>query len=250
MKIYCGENLEKAFLIGLDVMKFEARNVKLPVTNFDKLAWPSEHEKRRHGALLPDSLHAIFCVLSNCGKTNALLTLIVESNDLKFENIYVWSKSLHQDKYELLRKVIENVEGVHYYPYSEHEEVVTPQNAKPQSITIFDDVACEKQDNMSAYFCMGRHRDIDSVCLSQTYSRIPKHLVRDNANFLVIFRQDEMNLKHIYDDHVNNDMRFNQFRDLCIACWRDKYGFLVIDKDSDKYSGRYRHSFDCFISIN
>ena len=250
MKIYCGENLKKAFLIGHDVMKFKVRNVKLPVTNFDKLARSSEHEKRRHGALLPHSLRAIFCGPSNCGKTNALLTLIVHSNGLKFENIYVWSKSLHQDKYEFLRKVIENVEGVHYYPYSEHEEVVRPEDAKPQSIMIFDDVACEKQDNMRAYFCMGRHRDIDSVYLCQTYSRIPKHLVRDNANFLVIFRQDEMNLKHIYDDHVNTDMRFNQFRDLCIACWRDKYGFLVIDKDSDKNSGRYRKNFDCFVSIN
>ena len=98
------------------------------------------------------------------------------------------------------------MEGVHYYPYSEHEEVVRPEDAKPLSIMIFDDVACEKQVNMTAYFCMGRHRDIDSVYLRQTYSHIPKYLVRDNANFLSIFRQDEMNLKHIDDDHVNTDM--------------------------------------------
>ena len=165
MKVYCGENLEKAFLIGHDVMKFKVRNVKLPVTNFDKLARSSEHEKRRHRALLPHSLRAIFCGPLNCGKTNALLTLIVHLNGLKFENIYVWSKTLHQDKYEFSRKVIENVERVHYYPYSEHEDVVRPKDAKPQSIMICDDVACEKQDNMRAYFCMGRHRDIDSFYL-------------------------------------------------------------------------------------
>ena len=228
----------------------EAQNIKLPVTNFDKLARQSGDEKRRHGALLPDTLHAIFCGPSNCGKTDILLTLIVHRNGLKFENIYVWSKSLHQDKYEFLRKVIENVEGVRYYPYSEHEEVVRSEDTKPQSIMIFDDVACEKQDNMREYFCMRRHRDINSVYLCQTYSRIPKHLVRDNANLLVIFRQDEMNLKHIYDDHVNTDMPFSQFRDLCATCWKDKYGFLVIDKDSEKNSGRYRKIFDCFMSIN
>ena len=102
-------------------------------------------KKRRHGALLPDTFRAIFCDPSNCGKTTALLTLIIHLNGLKFENIYVWSKSLHQDKYEFLRKVIENVEGVLYYPYSEHEEVVRPEDAKPQSIMIFDDAACEKQ---------------------------------------------------------------------------------------------------------
>ena len=91
MEIYCGENLEKAFLIGHDGMKFKVRNVKLPVTNFDTL----EHEKRRHGALLPHSFGP-----SNGGKTNALLMLIVHSNSLKFENISVWSTSLHQDKFE------------------------------------------------------------------------------------------------------------------------------------------------------
>ena len=159
--------------------------------------------------MLPDTLRAIFCGPSNCGETNALLTLIIHPNGLKFENIDVWSKSLRQDKYEFLRKVIENVEGVRYYPYREFEEVVRPEDAKPQSIMIFDDVACEKQDNMRAYFCMGRHGDIDIVYLCQTYSR--KHLLRDNANFLVIFRQDQMNLKHIYDDHVNTDMPFSQF---------------------------------------
>ena len=199
---------------------------------------------------MPDTLRAIFCGPSSCGKTNALRTLIIHPNGLKFENIYFCSKSLHQDKYEFLRKVIENVEGVRYYPYSKHEEVVRPEHAKPQSIMIFDDVACEKQDNKKAYFCMGRHRDIDSVYLCQTYSRIPKHWVCDNANFWVIFRQDEINLKHIYDDHVNTDMPFSQFRDLCATCWRDKYRILVIDKDSEKFSGRYRKNFDCFMSIS
>ena len=157
-KGHCDENLERAFPIGHAVMKFKAQNVKLPVTNFDKLERQSSDEKRRHGALLPDTLSAIFCGPSNCGKTNALLTLIVHPNGFKFENIYVWSKSLHQGKYEFLRKVIENLEGVHYYPYSEHEEVVRPEDAKPQSLMIFDAVACEKQDNVRAYFCIGRHR--------------------------------------------------------------------------------------------
>ena len=121
MKTYCGENLKKAFPIGHDVMKFKVQNVKLPVMNFDKFARQSSDEKkRRHGALLPDTLRAIFCGPSNCGKTNALLTLIIHPNGLKFENIYVWSKSLHQDKYEFLCKVIENVEDVRYYPYSKH----------------------------------------------------------------------------------------------------------------------------------
>ena len=66
---------------------------------------------------------------------------------------------------------------------------------------IFGDVVCENKDNTRVYFCIGRYLGIHNFYLCQTYSRIPKYLVRNNANFLVIFRRDEMNVKHIHDDH-------------------------------------------------
>lgn len=75
---------------------------------------------------------------------------------------------------------------------------------------------------------MGRHRDIDYFYLCQAHARIPKHLVRDNTNLLILFRQDEMSFKHIYDDHVNTDVTYTQFKDLCLTCGNDnKYGFIV-----------------------
>jgi len=69
---------------------------------------------------------------------------------------------------------------------------------------IFDDVACEKQDNLF-YFCMGRHKNFDPFYLCQTYSHIPKHLIRDNANFIKMFKQDDLNMRHIYRDHINTE---------------------------------------------
>ena len=57
-----------------------------------------------------------------------------------------------------------------------------------------------------------------------------------------------MNLQHIYNDHVNTDMTFVQFKNLCMQCWNDdKYGFIVIDKDRNLNAGRYRKGFDSFI---
>ena len=149
-----------------------------------------------------------------------------------------------------MEKVLNDVEGVEYFPFSDREQVLPPGKAKPNSIFIFDDIACEKQDSVRAFFCMGRHVDVDSFYLFQTYAHIPKHLVRDNVNLLVLFRQDEKNLKHVYEDHVNTDMTYNNFRDLCSACWNgEKYGFVVMDKDSDLNKGRYRKGFDCFIIL-
>ena len=97
------------------------------------------------------------------------------------------------------------------FPFNEHEEVVHPNEAQPNSIIVFDAVACDKQDNIQEFVSMGQHRLIDCFHLCQTYARIPKHLIHDNVNFLVLLRKNEMNLKHIYDDHVNTDMPYSKF---------------------------------------
>lgn len=55
-----------------------------------------------------------------------------------------------------------------------------------------------------------------------------------------------MNLRHIYSDHVNNDLTFEQFHNICKTCWLDDYGFVVIDKDSPLNNGRFRRGFDQF----
>ena len=234
-------------------MALRKDRLKLPVWNFDEMCNVAKLTlKQRHGMLLPNTIRAIFCGPSNCGKTNALLTLITHPNGLRFENIYVYSKSLNQPKYQFLNRLFKSIKEVKYFQFNEHDEVVSADEALPNSVMIFDDVACEKKDNMRSFFCMGRHKDIDCFYLCQTYASIPKHLVRDNANLLVLFKQDDTNLRHVYNDHVNTDMSYERFKTLCSICWNDdatKYGFLVIDKDSELNNGRYRKGFDCFISV-
>jgi len=114
---------------------------------------------------------------------------------------------------------------------------------RPNSIFIFDDVACDKLDAVREYFSMGRHANIDCFYLFQTYARIPKHLIRDNANLLILFKQESTNLKHVYNVHENTDMSYDEFCALCRDCWQQKYGFIVIDKDSALTNGRYRKGF-------
>lgn len=228
-------------------MRFVKQQETLPVRNMDLELPCAEH--RKHSFLLPNSIRGIIVGPSNCGKTNVMLSLIEHSNGLKFENVYIYSKSLHQPKYEYLKNVLKPIKGLGYYPYADNVEVCSVDMVRPNSVFIFDDIACEKQDNIRAYFCMGRHSGIDCFYLCQTYTRIPKHLIRDNANFLILFRQDDLNLKHIYDDHVNTDIPFVKFKELCSQCWVDKYGFVIIDKDSEIDNGRYRRGFDTFIKL-
>jgi len=53
--------------------------------------------------------------------------------------------------------MLDNVEGVDFLPFADHEQVISPDEARPESVVLFDDVACEKQDHIRNYFCMGRH---------------------------------------------------------------------------------------------
>ena len=151
---------------------------------------------------------------------NSLLALITHPNGVRFENVYIYSKSLNQAKYKLLQELLEPIDDIQYFPFSEHDTVVDPEHGLPNSIIVFDDIACEKQGNVRAFFCLGRHKQVDCFYICKTYAHIPKHFVRDNVNFLVICRQDDVNLKHIYSDHVKTDMTYTQFKDLCSKCWR------------------------------
>ena len=165
-------------------MEFTEQSVKLPVANFD---FGETKRSKRHGELLPDSIRAVFCGPSNCEKTNSLLALITHPNGLRFENLYVYSKSLNQPKYQFIKELLEPLDGITYSPFSEHESVISPDDVLPNSIMVFDNVACEKQDNVRAFFCMGRHKSVDCFYLCQSYAHIPKHLIRDNVNLLVIY---------------------------------------------------------------
>lgn len=231
-------------------MKFIKQKETLSVKNVDNQS-NNYTNNSKHGSLLPNDIRCIICGPSNCGKTNVMFNLIEHPNGLRFKNIYIYSKSLYQPKYKILQQIIKNINGMGYYTYTDNEEIIRPENANPNSIFIFDDVACDKQNNIRNFFSMGRHNLIDSFYLCQTYSKIPKQLIRDNTNFIILFKQDDLNLKHIYDDHVNFDFpSFLEFKQVCNLCWdSNKYSFMVIDKNSDLNKGRYRKGFDMFLDI-
>lgn len=64
--------------------------------------------------------------------------------------------------------------------------------------------------------------------------------MRDNTNLLIVFKLDDRNLRHTYDDHVNTDMIFEKFKTILSKAWEYEKGFLLIDKEKDINNGRYR----------
>lgn len=225
---------------------------KIPIIDFDFILSANGNEKqRKHSSLLPNNFRCIICGPSNSGKTNIVFNLLFHPNGLRFENVYIFSKTLNQPKYQFLECVLSEIDGVDYHPFTDNEDVPHPNEVLPNSVFIFDDISCERQNNIRNYFTMGRHNNIDSFYLSQTYSSIPKQLMRDNANFIILFHQDERNLRHVYFDHVSPDITFEKFKYICSTAWTsDTCGFLVIDKERKLSGGRYRVGFDTFYKFN
>lgn len=221
------------------------------INNIDELTVDNlKIEDGKHGSLFPDTVRCIVTGPSNCGKTNIVFNLITNPKGLKFNNLYIFSKSLQQPKYQLLDKILSEVPEVSFFKFNASDKIMQPDQAKPYSVFIFDDVSTENHDTIRNYFAMGRHHNIDCIYIGQTYSKIPKQLIRDNANIIIIFKQDDTNLKHIYNDHVGSDMLYEMFKNLCGKAWSEKYGFVVIIKDQSIKNGRYRIGFDQFVLIH
>lgn len=229
-------------------MKVHQSKITLPVFNHDIKDKVKKYQK--HGGLFGgQSKRCLLVGASGSGKTNAMISLIEHPNGLRFENIYLYSKSLYQPKYEHLRQLMKPIKEIGYFEYEDGKDIVPPKKVGKNSVIIFDDIASCNQDIIRDYFSFGRHKDVDCFYLCQTYSSIPKQLIRDNANLIIMFRQDNTNLKHIYDDHVSGDMSLRQFKDICSNCWKEPFGFIVLDKDCLIDNGRYRTGFDGYITL-
>ncbi|XP_050527795.1 uncharacterized protein LOC126897894 [Daktulosphaira vitifoliae] len=127
-----------------DVKNINSKDVilTLPIVNFEK---SNDIAPSKRGKLLPNTIRALICGPSNCGKTNLMFTLLTDINGLRFENVYIYSKSLHQSMYQLLMEVLGDVQGVQLFTYENGDDVLSVNNVLPNSVFIFDDVVMDKK---------------------------------------------------------------------------------------------------------
>jgi len=135
--------------------------------------------------------------------------------------------------------------------YESAEDVPDPKEISPEHkyLMMFDDLLLQKQYKCEAYYVRGRHSNCDCLYLSQNYFKLPRLTIRENANFICLFPQDQKNIYHIFNDHVSQDMTKEQFKKLCMTACSKTHNFVVIDLTSPKNCGKYRSRFDEFYII-
>ena len=185
---------------------------------------------------------------SGCGKTTVLYNLITQKWGIPFHFLLLFSKSIEQDAYKELKRAFnkleaeEDVEVARFY--DDCENLISVDECEPNSLVAFDDcVNSSQQSIIKDFYVKGRHKNISTVYLTQNFTRIDKQLIRSNLNYICIFKQDIQYTKNIYDEFVDSDFTFKEFKAICDSCWKEEHGFLSIDLEKNLNRGKYRKKF-------
>ena len=133
--------------------------------------------------------------------------------------------------------------------YEDPGDIPDPKDFDKQdkNLIIFDDIMTDKnQSAPGAFFTRSRHNNIDCIYISQNYYHLPRHTIRSNSNFLILFNLDPVDTDHLYrDSGASVDFKdINKFRQLCERAWSKKYGYLVIDKSKADLDQKYRFQLE------
>ena len=238
----------------------------------EAFSWRKRLAKRENNPLLPHSIRGLIIGKSNCGKTTLLLNLLLRPGWLDYDQLYVFGKTLHQQEYQIMKKGFEvglskkqisnifknqdefqkidipAVEVIAAYSgekkgtikaqfISDCSMIPDPAELNPnrKNLLILDDCFLGPQSKAEAYYTRGRQNNCDTFYISQSYFRLPRHTVRENANLIILFPQDAKNLQHIYADHCEGDMSLEQFKRFCRTVWdEDEHGFIALDLSGEK----------------
>ena len=126
--------------------------------------------------------------------------------------------------------------NIECYFFENSEDVPDPKQLNPEdkNLMVFNDLLLEKQNACEKYYARGRHSNMDYFYLSQNYFKLPRQTIRENTNFICLFRQDLKNMNPLYIDHASSDMKPEKFRDMCKKIWGGLHDFFVIDLTRDR----------------
>ena len=117
------------------------------------------------------------------------------------------------------------------YCFENEEDIISPNDLDPKlkHLIIFDDCLLDKQNLIESYFSQGRNNNVSCFYLCQSYTRIKKQIIRDNSNVIILFPIDNLNMKHVFDNHVFFMLpTFDVFKTLCLNVWENtKHNFVV-----------------------
>ena len=193
--------------------------------NLDSITNESNKEHNEKWSYIPDHPYIIIIIGgSGLGKTNALINLINEQNDI--DKIYLYARDLSEPKYEYLIKKREDA-GIKH---------LNNPNAFIECSNTMDDVYENIHDYNSSrkrkilivfddMFIRCRKLNISLVFITQSYFSVPKDVRLNTTHFIMKINKRE--LQNIPINHCA-DIDYQDFKKIYRECAKELFNFLTI----------------------
>ena len=184
---------------------------------------------------------------SESGKTNALLNLIKEQDNIY--KIYLYAKDLSESKYEFLIKKPEDAGIKHFNDPKAFIECLNTMdgvykniddynpNRKRKILIAVDDMIADIIKNkkfqslIKELFIRCRKLNISLVFITQSYFSVPKEVRINSKLYLIMKINNKRELKNIAINH-SADIGYKSFVEIYRECTKIPYSFLTIDTTS------------------
>ena len=198
-----------------------------------------EHNKK--WPFIQDHLYRILIIGgSGSGKTNALLNLIKEQNDI--DKIYLYAKDLmlflikkHEDA------VIKHLNDSNAFiecsnTMDDVHENINDYNPiiRRKILIVFDDMIAGIMSNktfqavVEELFIVCRKLNISLVSITQSYFSVPKDVRLNSMHYLIMKINNRKELQNIAINH-SADIDYQDFMKICRKCTKELYSFSTID---------------------
>ena len=213
--------------------------------NFDEYTNENKNEHDLNWPYIPDHPYRILIIESSgTGKTNALLSLINNQQDI--DKIYLHAKDPHEGKYQYLIIKRESVGLKHFndpkafieYSNDMHDVYKNIDNynlnKENKILIVFDDMIADMINNkklnsiVTELFIRCRKLNIFLVFISQSYFKVPKDVRNNSTHFFIMKIPNKRELMQTAITH-SSDINTKDFNEIYRKCTDKPYSFLVID---------------------
>ena len=194
---------------------------------------------------IPDHPYRILIIGgSGSGKTNTLLNLINEQNDI--DKIYLYARDLNEPKYKILIKKRKDAGIKHLNDPNAFIECSNTMDdvyenindynpiRKIKKLIVLDDMIADIMTNkkfqaiIKELFIRCRKLNISLVFITQSYFSVPKDVRLNSTHYLIMKINNKRELQNIAINH-SADIDYQDFKKIYRECTKEPYNFLTID---------------------
>ena len=175
---------------------------------------------------------------SGSGKTNTLINLINEQNDI--DKIYLYARDLNEPKYKILIKKRKDAGIKHLNDPNAFIECSNTMDdvyenihdynpsRKRKILIVFDDMIADIMSNkkfqaiIKELFIRCRKLNISLVFIAQSYFRIPRDVRLNSTHLWIMKINNRIELQNIARDH-SADIGYKDFMKIYRKCTKEPY---------------------------